>query len=129
DEILKEMPDDAAAKKQRDELAAKWQLKGNEHAQARQFVYEEWAKLKSVTDIENKLPTARLKFQVLQNVGDQLTVLKLRNSFPQLQKIFRDEAAALAQSDDADKKARLKKVGEAFDKFQQEVDAASGAKS
>jgi hypothetical protein len=129
DNILKDYPDENSVKKQRDELAAKWELKGNEHAQARQFVYEEWAKLKTVTDIESKLPTARLKFQVLQNVHDQLTVLKLRNSFPQLQKIIRDEAAALAQSEDADKKMKLQKLAEAFDKFQQEVDAASSAKS
>jgi hypothetical protein len=131
DEILKLAPDDKAAKKQRDELAAKLELHGNEHAQARQFVYEKWAKVKTMAEIEANLPTARQKFQILQNVNDQLTLLKLLNSFPQLQKIIRDEAAALGQSspDDAEKKAKLTKFAESFDKFQQEVDVAVKAKT
>ncbi len=129
DGVLVEYPDEAVVKKQRDELAAKWELKGNEHAQARQFVYEQWAKVKSVAEIEAKLKDARLKFSVLVNVGDQLTLLKLRSSFSQIQKVLRDEAVALAQSDDAEKKAKVQKVGEDCDKFLQEVDAAVKAKS
>jgi hypothetical protein len=129
-DLLAQYPNETGIKKQRDELQAKWELHGNEHAKARQYVYETWSTMKTTADIEKELKTARLMMSLLQNVKDTLTLIKLYNSLSKIGKIIKDEFAALAQSgDDADKKAKLQKLADDFDKFQSEVEAAVKAKS
>jgi hypothetical protein len=126
-QIAEEYPEEMNVKKQIDELERQWAIQSDAHREARDFVYREWTACKTSTDVENKLPLVRQRLAVLAQVGDRLTMLKLRNSLPTVGKILADEAKSLAESnaDDAeDKRAKLKKVLEDFDRLGQEIDTA-----
>jgi hypothetical protein len=79
--------------------------------------------------VEEKLPTVKKQLQVLAGAGDDLALLKLRNTLPEIGKVLRDEIQALSQNpDDKDKVEKIKKLAEEFDKLGQDVDAALAKK-
>ena len=124
-QILKEFGEQKVARDHLEQWERGWALKGEAHQQAREFVYRDFPTIKSSADFDAKLPTARQKMQVLIGVKDEYTLLKLRNTLPDVAKALREEITAAKQdADDADKLAKLKKTVEDFDKFSQEVDAA-----
>jgi hypothetical protein len=106
-------------------LDRQWAIKGDAHREAREFVYQVWAASKTPADIEKNLPLVRQRLNLLAQVGDRLTMLKLRNSLPSLGKILADEARNFANTEeDEEKRAKFKKLVEDFDRLSQEVDTA-----
>ena len=126
-QVVKENPDRKDIKQQLDKLEDEWRIKDEPHHQARNFIYKDWPKLTTTAEIESKLPTARKQLAVCIKSGDYLTIMKLNNSFSDLAKIFRGEIAAVAQGD-AEKAAKLKKIVDDFEKFEEEVKNAIQSK-
>lgn len=113
-------------------LKREWEIKNDAHRAAREFVYREWIKVKTVTDTEAKLPKAKDALQTLKEAGDELTLYKLRGTLPELVKLLTDEIRQLTQSENPDNEAKLMKLkqfADAFDKFVQEVYAALSKKT
>jgi hypothetical protein len=123
--IIKDFGEQAAVRKTLDDLLKAWAVKGPEQQQARDFVYKDWTKTKTVADIETKMPAVKKQLQVLVREKDDLALLKLRNTLPAIRKILADEIQALLQNpDDKDKVEKIKKLSEEFDKLVQDVDTA-----
>lgn len=124
-QIAEEYPEETNVKKQIDELERQWSIKSEAHREAREFVYRDWAACRTSAEVESKLAQARQKLSVLVQVGDRLTMLKLRNSLPTVGKVLADEARNLADSNPDDERlGKLKALIEDFDRFGQEIDAA-----
>jgi hypothetical protein len=124
-QLTEEYPEETNIKKQFEELDRQWAIKGDAHREAREFVYQVWAASKTPADIEKNLPLVRQRLNLLAQVGDRLTMLKLRNSLPSLGKILADEARNFANTEeDEEKRAKFKKLVEDFDRLSQEVDTA-----
>lgn len=123
-QIVKEYPEEAAIKKRLEQLDADWSIKSDAHGNARLYVTRDWPGSKNAAEVAGKLDQLKQAIQVLVQNRDKLTLLKLRNSFPEVTKVLRDEITALAQSgsEDAEAKAKLTKTITDFDKIQQEVD-------
>lgn len=129
-QIIKEFGEQAAVRKRLDELEKAWVIRSDEHRQARDFIFKEWPQVKTVAEIEAKLPTARARLKVIAGFKDELTLLKLRATLAEIGKLVRDEIRAVNENpDDMEKVAKLKKIVEDFDKFGQEVESAIGAKN
>jgi hypothetical protein len=76
EEILREFGGRPDVQKRLDDLKSAWAIKSEEHKQAREFAYVDWAKVATFEDIKNRLPRAKEMFEVCRSVGDKLTALK-----------------------------------------------------
>jgi tetratricopeptide (TPR) repeat protein len=126
DEILKRFGDRLDVRKTRDDLERAWQVKNDQHRQARVFVYETWPNMRTVEDVERNLPKAREALAVCKQVGDRLTPLKLMSTFPTTAEIVGKAVDEIAKSEtDTDKLnlPRLQKLSEELGAFIKEVHA------
>jgi hypothetical protein len=76
EEILAEFGARPDIQRRLDDLKAAWAIKSDEHKRARDYAYNEWAKIANFEEIKNRLPKAREMFEVCRSVGDKLTALK-----------------------------------------------------
>jgi tetratricopeptide (TPR) repeat protein len=114
----------AAVQKRYDVLKKAWAIRDNEHATARQFIYEKWPGLKDPKEIRDNLPAARKAFEKCRAVGDRLTLNKLQLTAPELVNHLLEEAKAIQDSteeEDQRRQAALKKVSEDLEQFLREV--------
>jgi tetratricopeptide (TPR) repeat protein len=114
----------AAVQKRYDVLKKAWAVRDNEHATARQFIYEKWPGLKDPKEVRDNLPTARKAFEKCKAVGDRLTLNKLQLTAPELVSRLLEEAKAIQDSteeEDQRRQAALKKVSEDLEQFLREV--------
>ncbi|MFO0964360.1 MAG: hypothetical protein U0793_02060 [Gemmataceae bacterium] len=74
--LLKVSPELSKVREHVDKLKSRWQLKGEEHKWARDFVYQTWPKL-AVFELEKRLEDARKAVKTLAGVGDELTPLRM----------------------------------------------------
>jgi hypothetical protein len=75
--ILNRFGDREEVRKKKDDLEREWRVKSEPHRQARAYVYETWPNVRTIEDVEQKLPKARQALAVCKQVGDRLTPLKL----------------------------------------------------
>jgi hypothetical protein len=123
--IIKEFGEDPNVRKKLEELEALWKVHSPDQAAARKFLYDEWAKAKTVAEIETKLPLMKKHLQVLAREKDRLALIKMQNAQIEVGKILRDEIQAAAQNpDDKDKVEKIKKLGTEFDALSAEIEAA-----
>ncbi|HEX3147967.1 MAG TPA: hypothetical protein VHR66_07770 [Gemmataceae bacterium] len=89
------------------ELKAQWEIKDAEHAAARKFVYETWAKLEKPSDLRDALPEARRAMNKLKTVGDRITLHKMHLLAPEVGQRYLDALKAMidAAVEDEDKQA------------------------
>ncbi len=59
------------------ELKEAWQIKGDEHRDARAFIYDTWPQLTKAADLNVNLAKARAAFETCRQVGDLLSPQKL----------------------------------------------------
>ncbi|HEV3144147.1 MAG TPA: hypothetical protein VGZ47_09710 [Gemmataceae bacterium] len=132
EQLLKESKDQPNVQKELDRLKAAWAVQNEDHRQARNFVYVELPRVKTLPDVETQLPAARQKLQVLKQANDQFTLQKLQNVTLEIQKRLEEAIQkfnASEEAQDMEKNAKVKKIAEDFDKFRQEVFDALKAKS
>ena len=132
EQILKQAKDQTEVQKRLDRLKAAWAIQSEEHRQARNFVYIELPRVKSLADVDAQLATARKNFQTLKQANDQYSLQKLQNVLLEIQKRLEEEIRkfnASESAEDMEKVAKAKKTAEEFDKFKQEVFDALKAKS
>jgi hypothetical protein len=104
---------DAAARedvqKQLDTLRKEWEPKDAEHAAARKFIYEVWAKLENPPDVKAALPEARKALDKCKAVGDKISLNKMHLVAPQVTQRYFDTLNKMVDdaSGDADKLAEL----------------------
>jgi tetratricopeptide (TPR) repeat protein len=91
-------------------MKAEWgEPRDADHAAARKFVYEVWAKLEKPADVQNALPEARRAVAKLKAVGDRVTLLKMHQTGPLVLQRF-GEALDKMELEEEDKKAYMKLV-------------------
>jgi hypothetical protein len=128
DKILAESPKEAKVREDRDRLAKAWQLRGPEHKEARDFVYEVWPKL-DLKGVQDNLEKARRFMQVCKKAGDKYTPLKLLRSSPAHATELKRRLEQVLRLDSEDARAerkRLENLGRSFEALIQEVVAYVG---
>lgn len=95
----------AAIEKALTDLRAAWQTKDAEHAAARKFVYDVWAKLAKPGEVRDALPEARRVIARLKAVGDRFTLGKMYSVAPQVVERYKKNLTELYESaaDDEDR--------------------------
>ncbi len=73
---LQAWPNQPKIKQRLDQLQKTWSLKGPEHEEARNFVYQKWAQAQ-VNQLESLLPEVRKAFEVFKRLDDYLSATKL----------------------------------------------------
>jgi hypothetical protein len=73
EKILSEGADDAVLRAKLEKLKAAWATKGDAHAKARKFIYEDWPDVQDTADLKAKLPQAHQALQACREAGDYLT--------------------------------------------------------
>jgi len=101
---------------------------GEFHRQAREFVIREFSAIKTAAEFATKLPKARHDLQILIDVKDDESLVKLRKALPRLSKELHAEYESAKSAGDTAALAKLIRVAEDFDQFSQDVDAAARAK-
>jgi tetratricopeptide (TPR) repeat protein len=128
DKILAESPKETKVREDRDRLAKAWQLRGPEHKEARDFVYEVWPKL-DLKGVQDNLEKARQFLQVCKKAGDKYTPLKLLRSSPAHATELKRRLEQVLRIDSEDARAerkRLENLGRSFEALIQEVVAYVG---
>jgi hypothetical protein len=77
--VLKEGGEQVKVRERLEQLAKEWQLKGEQHAEARRFIYQTWPML-DVAGLKDNLEKARQALAVCREAQDRLTPLKLQRS-------------------------------------------------
>ena len=128
DEALPKLPEgDAKRDVQRyaDNLRKDWALKGEEHKRARDFIYNEWPKLKTARELKDNLKKAKEAFAACKEAGDRLTVGRLYLASSDQFTALENELASLKsqQGEDADRKRKLISdiSGELYKFYKEEV--------
>jgi len=73
---LNEQPAQPALQEKIDQLRKIWQVKGADHEQARQLIYQRWPKAE-VAEVESLLPQLQKALETLKTHGDPLAARKL----------------------------------------------------
>ncbi len=113
EEALKLAESDAKAKEAIqtiiDGLKKVWEVKDEDHAGARKFVYEVWTKLEKPAEVRERFPEARKAFEKCKAVGDRITLLKMHAAGPALLQRYKESLEALTTEfgDDPDRKSEL----------------------
>lgn len=114
EEALKQPELDATQKadieKTLERLKKEWEIKDEDHAAARAFVYQKWAKLEQPPDIRDALAEARKATDKCKAVGDKVTLLKFYSVTPALLDRFEKNLRKMIEDagDDPDKLNALK---------------------
>jgi hypothetical protein len=103
DEMLSKFGDREDVRKEKETLEAKWKLKDDEHAKAREFIYGPWADMKTVDDIRANLPKARDAFAVCKRDDDRLTPRKLLLVSTNAAEIIAKAEAEINKESDSDR--------------------------
>jgi hypothetical protein len=128
DKILEQSPKETKVREDRDRLAKAWQLRGPEHKEARDFVYEVWPKL-DLKGVQDNLDKARRFMQVCKKAGDKYTPLKLLRVSPAHATELKRRLEQVLRLDSEDARAerkRLENLGRSFEALIQEVVAYVG---
>jgi hypothetical protein len=112
-------------------IKKKWEVKDVDHAAARKFVYEVWAKLESPPDVKDAIPEARRAVAKSKAVGDKITLQKMYDTAPALLQRYRASLEKLVDEaeGDPDKLAALegyKKVNKDLEELLKEVASEIG---
>jgi hypothetical protein len=125
---------DPALRDHLDKLKKDWQLAGDEHQKAREFIYQVWPGL-DLDGLRARLPEARKAFQTCQAAGDALTPRKLLVATNAHVRKLKEQHDALQPDviEDHKKKAEaLLEVTEGINKLREEVtsyiDRSAGGK-
>ncbi len=131
-EVLREVNDDAAARQKIEmtiqNLKNAWALKPGDkaHAQARQFIVQQWPKLGALPDVRDQLPNVRRSFERCKAVGDKLSLSKMQLAAVEVITRFADELKKLADmaTEEEDKKTveQYVKVNEDLQKLLSDVE-------
>lgn len=96
----------------------KWKTKDAEHAAARKFIYQHWAKWEKPAEMRDGFAELKNAVKKCQAVGDQISLGKLLSMWPQVSQNFQDKLKELvAETTDDDEREKLK----AFEPFFEEL--------
>jgi len=93
-------------------LEAAWKPKNDTHAQASQYIYEDWSKSKDPAALKEALPKARAAFDVCRKAKDFLTPRKLQTLSVTTHAAELEKRRGSLQKDDKDDVELLKLIGE-----------------
>jgi hypothetical protein len=77
EQILQERPNETNVRRHLEDLKKRWELKGEDHKKAREFIYTVWPKKMDTATLKENLPKAWEVLRTCQKVGDQLSPVKM----------------------------------------------------
>jgi hypothetical protein len=107
---------DAKVKEHLGRLEKQWQLRGDEHARARKFIYETWPALE-VGGLKQQLDKARASLQACKAAGDALTPLRLQRANAAHAAQLKRQRDALKLRQGQDNLNQLRALGELADEL------------
>jgi hypothetical protein len=112
-------------------LKTAWEPKDAEHADARKFVYEVWAKLEKPADVRDALPRARKAVAKCKAAGDKLTLGKMYAAAPQVAARYgerlKEMIAAATEDEDRQALAQYVKVSRELEDLLNDLGKELGA--
>jgi hypothetical protein len=121
--VQKEGFNDAELSKHLAELHKKWDLRNDEHKEARNFIYRVWPTL-DLSRLEDNIPKAQKAFQTCKNVHDLYSIQKLLKGTEGHADRLNKRLAELAPqivAPDAKEEQELKPVSEKIAKLGEEI--------
>lgn len=110
-EILKERPDQAKIREHLERLESGWQLRSEEHKEARKFIYQVWPTL-DVAGLKENLARARESLALCAKVDDRLTPRKLQRANAVHAAQLQRQIDMLKQRQGEDARNQLPRMGE-----------------
>jgi len=126
EQILKQSGDWPEVARRLTALKKDWEPKSDAHRAARKFIYETWAKAKSIDEVEKALAGARQAFATCKQADDKLAPRKLYLGLVQAAglAVRRDEELRRSDAEEAAKQMEsLRNLSTALRNFLNEVEA------
>lgn len=101
DKILVDFDPHPKLKAHVEDLRSGWKLQGEDHAKARQFIYQTWPNLDLVS-LRLRLGEAQKALEVCKKAGDRLTPRRLVQAYPKHVEVLQKRLAVLRQATNVD---------------------------